>query len=148
MDEEAFDRFMRYVNKTKDCWLWTGALDREGGYGQFGLAGKTEYTHRLIWLHCYGTIDDGLVVRHQCRNRNCCNPDHLELGTQAQNSHDKIRDGTTNRGEKHGMAKLTANQVLQIRARAMEFPSILVQEFGISRSSITDIINRITWKHV
>ena len=147
MDEYDFERFMSYVNKTDNCWLWTGTLNTDG-YGHFDLAGKGYGTHRLLYIHCYGTIDDGLDVRHKCLPKNCCNPSHLELGTKAQNAQDRVRDGTDNRGEKHGKAKLTAHQILQIRARATESRITLTQEFGVSQTTISNIIARRTWNHI
>ncbi|WP_416053644.1 HNH endonuclease signature motif containing protein, partial [Escherichia coli] len=49
---------------------------------------------RLIWELRNGPIDEGLVVRHKCDNRKCCNPEHLELGTRADNMNDRfIRGG-------------------------------------------------------
>ena len=147
MDEETLERFMKYVDKTDTCWLWTGAR-HNWGYGYFAIDGKSWLTHRLLYIHCYGTIDPGLDVRHKCRPRNCCNPDHLELGTSAENMADKVRDGTVQRGEKHGQSKLTAEQVLQIRARSTENQHELGLEFGVSPGTINSIIHRKTWKHI
>ena len=146
MDEESLERFMKFVDKTEDCWLWTGA--RVKGYGHFGIDGKIWQTHRLLYIHCYGTIDPGLDVRHKCRPKNCCNPDHLELGTRAENVADRVRDGTDARGEKHGRARLTNEQVLQIRARSTESRHELGLEFGVSCTAINAIIHRRTWKHI
>jgi hypothetical protein len=147
MDDETLERFMKYVDKTGDCWLWTGSCFNNG-YGQFWIDGKMWMTHRLIYIHCYGTIDPGLDVRHKCLPKNCCNLDHLELGTKAENMADKVRDGTDNRGEKSWSAKLTADQVLQIRARSKESRRELGLEFGVSRGTINSIIYRRSWKHV
>jgi hypothetical protein len=146
MDEETLERFMKHVDKTDSCWLWTGA--RSEGYGAFTFDGKMWLTHRLLYTHCYGTIDPGLEVRHKCRPRNCCNPEHLELGTKAENMADRVRDGTDARGEKHGRAKLTAEQVLQIRARSTENRRELGLEFGVSYQEIRYIINRHSWNHI
>jgi len=146
MDEETLERFMKYVDKTDTCWLWTGA--RNDGYGYFAIDDKIWLTHRLLYLHCYGTIDPGLHVRHKCRPRNCCNPDHLEPGTVAENEADRLRDGTDARGEKSCHAKLTTDQVLQIRARSTENQRELGLEFGVSVYTIGHIIHRRTWKHI
>jgi len=150
MDEETLERFMKHVDMTGDCWLWTGSCGarKNDGYGRFGIDGKILKIHRLLYIHYYGTIDPGLEVRHKCRSKNCCNPDHLELGTHAENEADKVRDGTDSRGEKSGRAKLTNEQVLQIRARSTENQCQLGLEFGVSDSVIYRIINRNSWKHI
>lgn len=60
-----------------DCWVWTGAKS-SAGYGQVRIDGKLHYTHRLTWESLVGSIPDGKEIDHLCRNRACCNPDHLE----------------------------------------------------------------------
>ena len=59
------------------CWEWTGSLNNKG-YGQVGHGGKTSSTHRVAYTLLVGAIPDGLHIDHLCRNRSCCNPDHLE----------------------------------------------------------------------
>lgn len=133
------ERFWSKVNKTSECWLWTGEL-REG-YGRFNIDGKYLSAHRVSWLLDDKTIPDGLLLRHKCRNRNCVNPEHLETGTQKENCEDRIRDGTFYR-------KLTGEQVLQIRARSTENQRLLGEEFGVNQTTISDIITRKTWRHL
>lgn len=79
------DGFMRSVVQIKGgCWLWIGALDRDG-YGIAGLNGKQHRAHRLAYQWARGEIAEGLVVDHLCRITNCVNPDHLEAVTRAEN---------------------------------------------------------------
>jgi DNA-binding transcriptional regulator YiaG len=61
---------------------------------------------------------------------------------------DRIRDGTTNKGERSNTAKLTSAQVLDIRTRVGETQSKLAEEFGVSKRTISDTIRRRTWKHI
>lgn len=77
-------RFWSKVNKTENCWLWTGSLTTKG-YGQYGLNNKR--AHRLAWFFTYGTwpAQDGLD--HLCRIRHCVNPAHLEEVSTSTNLH-------------------------------------------------------------
>jgi len=138
------ERFWDKVDKTETCWLWTARKNR-GGYGQFRVNGQIHTAHRVSWILSGRTIPEGHVIRHKCRNKHCVNPDHLETGTQAENEADKIRDGTSNRGIKHPKAKLTEEQVRQIRASADETQKCLAEEFGVSQTAISLIIQRKNW---
>lgn len=94
-------RFLSFVNKTHTCWLWTGCKT-PCGYGQLTIEGRTENSHRIAYKIWKGLIPNGLVVRHLCRNRDCVNPEHLELGTYSDNNGiDKVRDGTLTKGDSH-----------------------------------------------
>lgn len=81
------DLFLRKVNKTATCWLWTAA--RAGGrnrdYGCFGDPGGERYAHRFAYKTWKGPIQEGLTIDHLCRNTLCVNPDHLEVVTQREN---------------------------------------------------------------
>ena len=84
-------------------------------------------------------------MRHKCRNKHCVNPEHLETGTPAENIADRIRDGTSNRGIRSARAKLTEEQVRQIRERAGENQRGLAEEYGVNSRTISDIIHRKHW---
>lgn len=67
------------------CWEWTSGRTA-AGYGRFYLAKrKPVYAHRYTWELLRGSIPDGLQIDHLCRNRACCNPDHLEPVTNREN---------------------------------------------------------------
>lgn len=90
-------------------------------------------------------------VLHKCDIRNCVNPDHLFLGTNKDNMADMMRKGRKNarKGSAHGYAKLTENDVLQIRD---VYPSVssreLAKRYGVVKSTILFVIHRKTWAHV
>jgi len=131
------DRFWPRVDKSGECWVWTGARDPLG-YGRIGLGGRSDgvsLTHRVAWLLTYGAVSDGMCVLHACDNPSCVRPDHLFLGTRDDNNKDMTRKG------RHGRNTLTDEQVRDIRRRrAAGEPIIaLAREFGTSHSNVSAI---------
>lgn len=86
------------VGRDSECWPWKGSLDRYG-YGQFkGASGVSPArAHRVAYGLVKGDAAPGLVVRHLCGNRACCNPAHLSEGTQADNHGDREAHGRCQR---------------------------------------------------
>jgi hypothetical protein len=152
-------RFWKYVHKTDDCWLWTGKSLTDFGYGLINMGGKygkIERAHRVSWLIHYGPIPDGMFVCHQCDNPLCVRPDHLFLGTPADNNHDMQRKGRYDRvkrakGERHWNASLTNEQVIAIReeyARGGITQLALASKYSITVQNINRIVHRQVWKHI
>lgn len=73
----------RYVDRTGDCWEWTGA--KNNGYGKARFGDRMHGAHRLIYTHLVGPIPLGLTIDHLCFNRSCVNPAHLEPVTIQEN---------------------------------------------------------------
>lgn len=149
-------RFWRYVEKTESCWNWVGKSKNRQGYGQIQSGGKGtphKLAHRLSYEIHKGAIPDGLVVMHSCDNPSCVNPDHLSVGTHSQNTKDAFARGLATSvpphkfGESHGAAKLKESDVYEIRA-SKESSTILVARYGVSKSAINRIRQRVTWSHL
>lgn len=92
-DEKFLKRFWSKVTKTQDgCWLWTGSLQTQG-YGNIEIKGKRLLPHRIAYILHKGEIPQGLSVCHHCDIPKCCNPEHLFLGTAADNTNDATQKG-------------------------------------------------------
>jgi hypothetical protein len=76
------------LNEKTGCWLFTGPVHKTG-YGRLKFNGHPEYVHRISWIIHNGQIPDGMVIRHKCHIRACCNPEHLILGTHKENINDR-----------------------------------------------------------
>lgn len=147
--------FWQHVDKTENCWLWMGRK-HPFGYGvllfgrEIARDRKQAFAHRVAWELTYGTIPSRTQVCHSCDVPVCCNPAHLFLGTQRDNMADKVKKDRQAKGTKVGCAKLTEDNVREIRAcwGVMATQRQLAREFGVHQSIISDIVTRKTWKHV
>ena len=89
--EDIAKRFWRQVDRTGDCWLWLGAVKRDG-YGAFSATGRKQVrAHRMALMLELGMFDRRLLVLHKCDTPLCVRPDHLYLGDQAQNMRDRAK---------------------------------------------------------
>ena len=157
------ERFWSHVNKTETCWLWQGARYHHG-YGRFQIGASRFIAHRMAYELTYGLILPGILCCHHCDVRLCVRPDHLFLGTHADNGQDMSRKGrsgahvhpeTLARGAKNGMAlhraKLTECQVQTIRhlhAAKQQTYKQLAASFSVSVSTIEKIVCRERWRHI
>ena len=109
--------------------------------------GRPELVHRISYELSVGPIPSGLGVLHRCDVPNCVNPAHLYVGDQQDNMRDAKDRSRTATGERHGSHKLTAPQVVLIRAEARKGQSFgsLARAFGVSVSAISDVVNETTW---
>lgn len=146
------ERFLKLVGdkEPNGCIIWKGT--RIGANGHGIIARKL--AHRLAYEYAFGSIPDGLYVLHKCDNPPCVNPEHLFAGTQKDNMYDMIakkRSTTVGvKGEENKTAKLTTENVIEIRRRvdAGELQDVVRKDFGISTVHIWRIVNRLRWTHV
>ena len=132
-----------------DCWKWQSAKDRDG-YGFISLKGRPYYAHRVSYCLAYG--EPGPIrVLHECNNPPCCNPNHLYLGTQAENVKKSYLDRRVSReGEFSSNAHFYNEEVIKIRKRHDEGESqiSIAQSLGVSPEVIYQIVNYRTYKKV
>lgn len=153
----------RYWSKVQrlgpdECWRWTGALF-EKGHAQFwdgtylpSGSPRMVIASRWAYKHFIEPIPPGMYVLHHCDIADCQNPNCWFLGTIGDNNRDRHRKGRTvlpdNRGVNHGMAKLTMEQVQEIRERYAAGgvkQSDLAAEFGVLQQQISRIVRRTSW---
>jgi len=142
----------RYIPEPNSgCWLWEGPVDAHG-YGSH----HSERAHRFSWELHRSEIPAGMCVLHKCDTPTCVNPDHLFLGTLADNNADKVRKGRHTgwgrghpllSGTKHPLAKLTDEDVLWIRIDPRN-SSAVAKDYGVSRQIVWKIKTRQVWTHL
>lgn len=123
----------------KGCWEWQGATNHSG-YGTIYADGKVRKTHRLSYEFSKGPIPDGIDVLHQCDNPLCINPDHLFLGTRADNVKDAASKNRLPLNERHWNTKLSVEDVSNIRKSTLT-KAELAREYKVNRSTIVRVIN-------
>lgn len=152
------ERLMGKVDKRgpDECWPWLGATDRDG-YGMLAIRKdgrkSTRGAHRIAYEQAYGPIPDGLRILHECDNPPCCNPAHLRVGTDADNSADRDRKGRLGdrKGALNGHAKLTEDQVIGIMARVLtgrETTTEVARDLGVHRTQVQRIMRGTAWAHL
>lgn len=174
----SIDYFFSVVEKQpgpNGCWLWRGSNN-----GRYGRIGRKTYAHRLCYELHHGPIPPGYQVMHKCDTPLCVRPDHLTVGTPGDNTRDAMRKGRLATGDRHGLrlhperiprgerhgtkthpesisrgedrpaAKLTEEQVREIRwlSDLGETRTLLAKRYGVTPTVIRRIAQRRSWKHV
>lgn len=148
--KSKFLRFVKIPENPNDCWVWVGGKD-SSGYGSIRWKGKILSSHRLSYEIHIGEIPERLCVCHICDNPICVNPKHLKLGTQYDNYQDMVNKnrGYIAPGEANGKSKITKSQAMEIIRlyKTGKFSQKeLGEQFGISQSHTSDIINHKKWR--
>jgi hypothetical protein len=116
-------RFMRRVNQSDGCWLWTGHLCPQG-YGQFSIFGRNVRAHRMAFELYVGYVPSSSLVCHRCDNPTCVRPDHLFLGTHADNIRDMMLKGRSMKGRRHRDSRLAEARRFDSSTPALLRPQI------------------------
>lgn len=158
---------IEYEIDSNGCWNCTSHRPSKQGYLRVRRKGKLIMMHRYIYAKYVGRIPKGYCVMHTCDNRQCINPEHLQVGTIADNNYDMWQKGRgvsppkgkypesfkgreqIRHGEDNNMSILTAAQVMWIRAQPHERThTSIAKELGVDRTTIALIRKGKTWKHL
>ncbi len=151
-------RFFDNVSITKHCWLWTSHKNQKG-YGRFRLHGSRFLAHRFSYELFVGPIEPGKQILHrrECGNPACVNPNHLYMGTNADNVRDRELwgkgrgKGSVKTGEANGRVILFESDVLAIRKIHKDKRcgyEETAKSFDVASSTIGGIVRRHRWKHI
>lgn len=137
------------INRETGCWEWQRGLFSTG-YGQISVKGVGRLAHIVSYETFVGSIPDGLFVLHKCDNPICINPEHLFLGTNQDNMTDMVNKGRSARGERNRHAKLTVDQVLEIKQRLLngEDTIKISEDYPVTERTIKFIQEGKSWKHI
>lgn len=133
------------------CWIWMASIDRQG-YGTHYLRANGKRlarvaAHRYMYEQANGKIAAGMVICHRCDVPACVNPEHLFIGTHADNVADKVKKRRHRFGERTPSSKLTEEQVREIIA-SKDTLSNLARRYGVTLCPIREIKLGHTWKHI
>lgn len=137
-------RIERSIERVGECWLWRGTKGRDG-YGVMTVGRRQVRAHRASYEAFHGD-PAGRLVCHRCDNPLCVNPDHLFLGSPADNTADMIAKGRRARiaGPVHHATKILPEQRPIIRARreAGESLKAIAVDYGVALQTISGICRR------
>ena len=130
------------------CWLWLGKID-PSGYGVIQKNGGGDLKAHRVSASIVGLIPNSdQVVCHRCDNPSCVNPEHLFIGSKAENSDDMARKGRSTHGSRNPMAKLTELTAAIIKSDHGSAARVLAERFGVSPKTIRSCRNNTTWSRV
>lgn len=141
------ENFLKHTQSSGDCLIWIRCFNTDG-YPRASWKGNSNgKVHRIVYSLVHPLEDiTGKVIRHTCDNPKCINPDHLLSGTNADNMKD--RDSRF----RHGAAKITPAQVLEIRDMFKQNPKlkspVVAAQYGISHKTVLSIKHGKHWKHL
>lgn len=138
------------IKDKKECWPWKESLNKDG-YGRIRFNGIQKMAHRIAYELHTGKNIDNFVLMHICDSPSCCNPNHMVVGTHADNQADKYKKNRQAKGEKNGQSLLTENQVIEARKkykpRVVTY-KMLADEYGVCKDTMQKAIRGINWRYL
>jgi hypothetical protein len=144
MTEEIYNKFLKQVEISDSCWIWTGQIHKSG-YGCLRHKGKFFYAHKFSKEYSLGRIiNPGYECCHSCYNKLCVNPSHIREDTRKSNIIDNVLTGN------HNTVKLTVEDVKSIRNMAIlgKSDKEISELFNVCRRNINQIRRYKSWKYV
>lgn len=145
LTEKQLSLFWSRVDKTSNCWEWTGYCLKDG-YGRINISNVAYMAHRVSYAIANGDPGE-LCVCHSCDNCKCVNPKHLWRGTHQENMEDRDQKNRQARGVTQGPSELSEAQVIEILASGTSHQD-LADRYRVSRANISFIKRGKTWKHI
>lgn len=149
MNTDDLIRFWSRVDKTpntNNCWEWKNPT-HPFGYGRFGVAGRNYLAHRLSYQIHYGSITSKDCVLHKCDNPRCVNPQHLFIGSRADNAIDRTLKGRTLRGSQVPTSKFTEQQIQDIKYSNLSIQELCIK-YRAGYGTIWSIRKGYNWRHI
>lgn len=142
----AVDAIARYLPDPGPCLLWQYSVHPDG-YGMAKYAGRRMTASRAVLIAVTGDDPADMEAAHICGNPPCVNPAHLRWATKTENAGDRLSHGTHSRGERSANAKLTADQVQDIRTRIANGDTnvAIAADYSITDSLVSRIKHRRAW---
>lgn len=137
-------RFLKKINLSENgCWLWNASTHKDG-YGWFGPGGRGRVmlAHRWSYQYFSGEIPEGMYVLHTCDEPSCVNPQHLFLGTQADNVRDCAGKGRRNQVRYHKLTQEQRDEICRLYATGEFTFADLGRRFGVQYTTIARHVKR------
>lgn len=144
---QRFDSYVELI-PFSTCHYWIGTTTTKG-YGKIKINKKSVATHRYAYERAKGPIPAGMFVLHSCHTKTCVNPDHLRIGTHAENMQDMTDAGRQAKGiqNRGGIRKLTEDDVMAIRT-ATGTQQTIADDYGISNQHVSSIMLGQRWADI
>ncbi len=136
------DRFWKRVDRSDPhvCWIWPGNNSR--GYGVFKIDRSSYSPHRVAWtLANVKDIPDGMLVRHDCDQPRCVNPNHLILGSRSQNNQAMVERGRRCKTPRKPLDLLTQDKIRYHFMHSTDSIAATARRFGVTRKTVSRIVN-------
>lgn len=132
------------VDQKSGCWNWL--LRTSSGYGSISVKGVKRRAHRVSYEVHVGPVPGDAFVCHRCDNKICVNPEHLFLGTPAENSADMVAKGRAAAGVRNGKATVTPDKIAEVlRLRGVVSGREIARRTGVSYRSIKRAFDGEQW---